>query len=119
MEVKFAEACVIQAGRTHALWNVKCRFISGGRQTAWEFLLAIKRPCETTCKAWASENDDVEQFFAKMAALGYEAVIINRRRLERSARAAGIDINREELTVTFPGARSQASTAWARSAIAP
>eukprot|EP00961_Rhodomonas_salina_P203118 2740841-Rhodomonas_salina.1 len=58
MEVKFAETCVIQAGRTHARWTVKCRFISGGWPTTWEFLLVIKRPCGTTCRAWASDNDN-------------------------------------------------------------
>eukprot|EP00961_Rhodomonas_salina_P184114 2485983-Rhodomonas_salina.1 len=40
-------------------------------------------------------------------------------RLEQSARAAGVDLNRDELVVSLPGARDQQSGSWARKAVAP
>eukprot|EP00961_Rhodomonas_salina_P024473 329759-Rhodomonas_salina.1 len=122
MEVKFVETCAIASDSTHAQWSVGCQFVSGGRPTTWEFLLAIKRPHGTTYRAWARDDEDIQQIFAKMAGLGYEAVIINCRQLENCASAAGVDLNRVvdlELTINLPGARGQASKMWARSAIAP
>eukprot|EP00961_Rhodomonas_salina_P241483 3262594-Rhodomonas_salina.1 len=92
MEVKFAE---MHSERDR--WCVSCLFISGDRPSKWEFILAFKRPRGTTSRAWASDDDDIGSIFTRMAGLGYEAIIINRRRLQQSARAAGIDLNRDEL----------------------
>eukprot|EP00961_Rhodomonas_salina_P279146 3771091-Rhodomonas_salina.1 len=108
MEVKFIETCAIQSGRTHARCTIGCQFDSGGQTTTWEFLLAIKRPHATTCRAWASDDADIPQIFAKMAGLGYEAIIINRKQLEDCARASGMDLSSvvdRELTIDLPSAR--------------
>eukprot|EP00961_Rhodomonas_salina_P070056 940855-Rhodomonas_salina.2 len=70
MEVKFIETSAIQSDHAHVQYSLGCWFVSGGQPTTWEFLLAIKRPHGTTCRAWASDDYDIPQIFAKMAGLG-------------------------------------------------
>eukprot|EP00961_Rhodomonas_salina_P204690 2762351-Rhodomonas_salina.3 len=82
---------------------------SGHQETSWNYVQGMGKQC-----------NNIPQIFAKMADLGYEAIVINHRRLEDCARASRIDISSDgDVTVWLSGARGEASKKWAVRAIAP